>query len=122
MSAKHSDDAALMLAVLRARRGIADGDECLKCDGFGLMIYPNTATWHGGIGGARLTLDVCQFCWGSGSASQPWPSWRDRERMDRLIEKLDAACGPKIAWINDLPADVRTTVRALRALREFVLR
>ncbi len=115
MSAEHSDDAALMLAVLRARRGIADGDECRKCDGFGLMIYSTTATWHAGIGGARLTLDVCQLCWGSGSASQPWPSWRDRELMEKLIEKLDAACAAD-AWINGIPTNARKAIQALRAL------
>lgn len=41
-------------------------DPCLKCDAAGKISYGNTATWRGGIGGATITQDICDACWGSG--------------------------------------------------------
>lgn len=49
---------------------------CPKCRGLGVRAYGTTATWRGGIGGAAITSDVCDACWGSGSADRPWRSWR----------------------------------------------
>lgn len=57
-------------------RGVREGDECDRCQGYGTYLYGNTATWRGGIGGAAMTTGVCDKCWGSGSASVPWPSHR----------------------------------------------
>jgi hypothetical protein len=41
-------------------------DVCLKCSGSGIRTYGSTATWRGGIGGASMTTDVCDSCWGTG--------------------------------------------------------
>ena len=47
-------------------RGVEPGEHCLECCGLGRRTYPNTATWHGGIGGQVATMDVCCTCWGTG--------------------------------------------------------
>lgn len=62
-----------------ARCDIVDADDvCPKCGGSGYVVYGSTATWRGGVGGMTLTSDVCDRCWGSGSKSRPWPSWRQK--------------------------------------------
>ncbi len=50
---------------------VASGDACQLCDGRGVRVYPSTATWRGGMGGARTTVDVCNGCWGSGLRGSP---------------------------------------------------
>lgn len=52
---------------------VDEGDCCLDCAGSGYKTYGSTSTWRGGAGGATLTSDVCNKCWGSGSGSKPWP-------------------------------------------------
>jgi hypothetical protein len=65
-------------------REIEPGDACKGCQGSGRMVYSNTSTWHHGMGGQTITSDVCERCWGSGSSSHPWPSWREiHARFDR---------------------------------------
>ena len=49
---------------------------CLKCHGLGVIAYASTSTWCGGMGGASITKDVCDACWGSGDAEQPWTDLR----------------------------------------------
>ena len=39
---------------------------CERCHGAGERTYPSTATWRGGVGGAMMTKDVCDRCWGTG--------------------------------------------------------
>lgn len=57
-------------------RGLEPGEECPECDGSGVLTYGSTATWRGGIGGAMMTTDVCDKCWGSGNKQKPWPNRR----------------------------------------------
>jgi hypothetical protein len=57
-------------------KGIDKDDVCPECNGFGTKTYPNTSTWRHGIGGQAITTGVCDRCWGSGSKSRPWRSWR----------------------------------------------
>jgi len=63
-------------------RGIEQA--CQKCGGTGSRTYGSTATWRGGIGGAAMTDDVCDQCWGSGDANRFWTDLRaleaDQER------------------------------------------
>lgn len=54
-------------------RCVDQGDECNACGGSGVKLYGSTSTWRGGFGGQELTHDQCDKCWGSGSASKPWP-------------------------------------------------
>lgn len=66
------------LAMLRFR-AIRPGDECLKCNGSGVVLYASTSTWRGGMGGASMTADVCDSCWGSGNRYEPWDNLRALE-------------------------------------------
>lgn len=59
---------------VHALRGVQT--PCPGCSGLGVKLYGSTATWRGGIGGAAMTNDVCDECWGSGDAERPWPSHR----------------------------------------------
>jgi hypothetical protein len=58
------DETAKEMKILRRWRGVVD--PCLCCGGTGTRYYNNTSTWRGGIGGASITRDVCDACWGSG--------------------------------------------------------
>lgn len=58
-------------------RDIQPGVECAECGGSGIKTYGSTATWRGGAGGAAITTDVCDHCWGSGNRYKPWPPHRD---------------------------------------------
>lgn len=62
---------------------IEEGDFCPECNGSGYKLYGSTATWRGGIGGQAMTTSVCDKCWGSGSKSKTWPSWRKYEELER---------------------------------------
>lgn len=64
---------------------IEEGDFCTECNGSGYKLYGSTATWRGGIGGQAMTTSVCDKCWGSGSKSKPWPSWRKYEELERKL-------------------------------------
>jgi hypothetical protein len=46
------------------------GVVCKKCGGTGECTYPDTTTWHGGIGGQSITGDVCDKCWGTGRSDR----------------------------------------------------
>lgn len=54
------------VSVFRAWRMI-EGPSCEACHGSGKRVYGSTSTWMGGIGGAAMTTDVCDRCWGSGT-------------------------------------------------------
>lgn len=49
---------------------------CKTCSGSGVRMYGSTSTWHGGPGGQMFTNGVCDRCWGSGEADQPWTNLR----------------------------------------------
>jgi hypothetical protein len=52
---------------------------CEQCNGLGTKVYSSTATWQGGIGGAAMTTDVCDKCWGSGDKYRHWVNLRKLE-------------------------------------------
>lgn len=62
---------------------VEESDMCRECGGSGYKLYGSTATWRGGVGGQAMTNSVCDCCWGSGSNSNPWPSWRKYEALDK---------------------------------------
>ena len=74
----------LLLQMLRWR-GVRD--PCLKCKGSGVWLWPSTATWRGGMGGAAMTYDVCDSCWGSG----------DRYRSGVDLRRLRDEEGKRVA-------------------------
>jgi len=47
--------------------------KCEDCDGTGIKLYPNTATYHLDeiIAGQGFTEDTCNVCWGSGDSEKP---------------------------------------------------
>lgn len=65
---------------------------CKRCQGFGVVAYPSTSTWMGGIGGMAITNGVCDKCWGSGDSNSPWVNLRSvvaqREHAVRLDEEV----------------------------------
>jgi hypothetical protein len=64
-------------------------DLCQACEGLGVKTYATTATWRGGIGGAAITVDVCDSCWGSGASSKPWLNLRlVRDNLQKAVEKV----------------------------------
>ena len=78
---------------------------CERCGGYGSIVYGNTATWRGGIGGNALTAGVCDHCWGSGDADKPWPSWRELDAARAREAKLREA-------LTDLSNRMRPNVEA----------
>jgi hypothetical protein len=76
MSERPKISAEDFLALALEWRNIDLDDACQTCGGAGICTYGDTSTWHHGIGGQMLTVDVCEKCWGSGSAKKSWPSWR----------------------------------------------
>ena len=81
--------AADFLAALLVHRGIDEDDYCPECGATGTKTYGSSATWSGGVGGQMMTNSVCDKCWGSGSKSRPWASWRQREDLSRKIAEQD---------------------------------
>lgn len=79
--------AADFLAALLVHRGIDEDDYCPECGATGTKTYGSSATWSGGVGGQMMTNSVCDKCWGSGSKSRPWASWRQREDLSRKLEE-----------------------------------
>lgn len=90
-------DGTKALAWMLERRGIER--PCEWCQGFGQRGYASTATWRGGMGGAAMTSDVCDHCWGSGNADSPWTDLRRlRNEEDHRVhlragELLAQRCG-----------------------------
>lgn len=61
---------------------------CRRCQGLGTYAYGNTATWHGGIGGAAMTNGICNWCWGSGDDIYHWLNLKDYEAMKKNYERI----------------------------------
>jgi len=81
------DEAECLLALARHLRGVA----CDRCAGAGSYTYGSTATWHGGIGGAALTVGMCDRCWGSGRKDRPGPNLRAiQASLRRATQKREA--------------------------------
>lgn len=76
--------------LIQKRRRIYMESVCKKCDGTGTLTYGNTSTYWHGVGGAAMTHDVCEGCWGSGDESRPWPSHKDFYDMKRRLESAVA--------------------------------
>lgn len=68
-----------LVGAARTFGGIA----CDRCRGVGKRAYGSTATWRGGIGGAAITTDVCDKCWGTGRS--------DKKGLDlRTVKVVDS--------------------------------
>ena len=98
---------------------------CPKCQGFGRRAYASTATWHGGMGGASITTDVCDACWGSGDADRAWTDLRKLRNTERERVHLGAAvllaerCGvglrTLLPGLDELVSELRRFERGRKA-------
>ncbi len=90
--------------VWKLFRGVRD--PCDRCKGSGQLMYGSTSTWRGGMGGAAMTRDVCDICWGSGDKHRTWQdlrAWRDRDtEMSRkqAFEYLQSVFGTRYESIR----------------------
>lgn len=84
---------------------------CKKCAGRGHHSYPNTTTWHGGIGGQSFTNDVCDRCWGSGSEDNKWVDLRkvkaDIEKGQRYDKDIGLLKAEIDDWESSIPGEVK---------------
>jgi len=48
----------------------AQGYACGRCHGEGSRTYGSTSTWRGGMGGASISRDICDLCWGTGRSDK----------------------------------------------------
>lgn len=70
---------------------------CHRCHGLGHIAYSSTATWRGGMGGAAMTRDVCNSCWGSGIEGEPWTD------IQKLEAEMDAQVEARaVSWLADI--------------------
>ncbi len=96
----NSDEA---LKWMLHRKGIET--PCERCHGFGSYTYASTATWRGGMGGASMTKDVCNKCWGSGDEHESWTDLRKLQKEEDVRvalaagELLASRCG---VWLRSL--------------------
>lgn len=85
-------------------------DICPKCSGWGFRAYPNTTTWHGGIGGQVITNDVCDTCWGTGQKHRIGANLKEayyehkrlRARIERLEETKNTAYAERQKMVQAL--------------------
>jgi hypothetical protein len=102
-------------------RGIDPVDACRTCDGVGRRCYGSTATWRGGMGGAMMTTDVCDACWGSGDRYHPGADLRrlrDEESGRVAKEAVDALARAAGATLSSTVVQVMEIVTILREAAE----
>lgn len=68
-------------------RNVPEYAMCPRCGGSGVIIYPSTSQWRGGISGQAVTPGVCNKCWGSGRSDITWPSHKEFEAMKCKLSK-----------------------------------
>lgn len=83
-------------------------EPCQACGGSGRRLYGSTATWHGGIGGAAMTWDVCDRCWGTGDARRKGADLRAMTAARRAWEAEQCA-----KWLGDRIGASLSTMRPL---------
>jgi hypothetical protein len=59
---------------------------CQRCHGSGVRLYGSTSTWQGGAGGAEMTTDVCDQCWGTGDERRKGADLRELMAVRREWE------------------------------------
>ena len=101
-------------------RGIDHDVICGVCGGYGTRYYSNTSTWRGGMGGAAMTIGVCDNCWGSGSSERPWTNLKDIEERnaqmiaERAVNALAHSCG---ATFDSAKGDIRQIIDHLDVMQ-----
>lgn len=99
-------------------RVTGDGVPCTLCNGRGVRLYGSTATWRGGMGGAAMTWDQCDMCWGSGDMGRPWPSIRELE-----AKRSDWEADQCAKWLSrSAGCELRTFRSSLSAVVDVIER
>lgn len=110
------DSAERLLALALKLKGVA----CTGCGGFGNRAYGSTSTWQGGIGGAAITRDVCDKCWGTGRTDKTGADLRTIKNVMRRLEVessrkwFDEAIGVKLRTCRDCIPDIAKKLRSTR--------
>lgn len=87
-------------------------EPCKGCGGRGRRSYPSTSGWRGGIGGAAMTEDVCDDCWGTGDARRSGVDWRrmrenyERQANDARLADLAKMCGANLLALKPALAEL----------------
>jgi len=96
---------------------------CARCSGNGCYMYPNTATWRGGIGGQAITRDVCDECWGTGCQDRKGTDLRklrdeaEKRVADRVTSLMTERLGLKANCIRETVLRLADDIEALGAKR-----
>jgi hypothetical protein len=85
------------------RRRLESDTPCSLCGGRGRRVYGSTSTWREGMGGAAMTADVCDRCWGSGDDSEPFGDLREWRAEARGVREKLAAAEKRIREIAEVP-------------------
>lgn len=121
----HRREAAKLLmgdelrAEFLAWRGV--DDPCLVCRGDGQHWYGSTATWRGGMGGAAMTKDVCDTCWGTGDRYRTGVDLRrlrDEESARVSAAAVDHLARSAGATLTSTRVEVNELVTILRSHAE----
>lgn len=94
-------------------------DPCLKCHGTGNIAYGSTATWRGGAGGAMITTDVCDTCWGTGDRYRHGANLRtlraeeEKRIAERAVDLLARSVG---ASLSTCRVEIHEIIKAIEAL------
>ena len=122
MTRSHPHPDADTLARFLAWRGI-EGDPCPRCHGSGIRTYGSNSTWRGGLGGAMMSSDVCDGCWGSGDSANPWVNLRAfRDQTDHdvnryAVTRLARAAGANMTSCRAAVESLLTHLDALTSPR-----
>lgn len=102
-------------------RDVRHKDICVNCNGLGVVWYGNTATWRGGIGGAMMTKDVCNHCWGSGNKNKTWLSHKKYWEIERENKQLKQAVSEFIKKVNitEVNKNIGILWEALEGMPEY---
>ena len=90
-------------------------DPCPACKGSGVKHYANTSTWRHSMGGASMTLDVCDICWGTGDVHRIGVDLR-KQRDEEAVRVAEAAVS---LLARSVGAHLTLTVTA-PALKELI--
>ncbi len=115
---------------LVAHRRHIEIKKCERCQGWGSLMYSNTATWRrGGMAGQMCTPGVCDLCWGSGDEARPWTDLRkladeeDQRVVARAASLLADSLGEHLTTMRSAHlalAEVLETQEKRRKLPEGV--
>lgn len=75
---------------------------CDTCGGSGYLTYGSTATFWGG---QAMITDVCDRCWGSGDADEPWPNRKKIASMAQTLTAYRMALAEALHQLEDPETD-----------------